>query len=368
MKGANTDMNPFFSAIVHCVVGCNIGAPDGQTLHVLKCDTETGAMALVQTVKSVQGTNYFCFDKDCRNIYTYSATVVNGKKRGTIVRFPFKNGKIGEMVRLVELDSETPCHISLSPDGSRLAFACYGSATAGTVLVDGTGLVTVVHDNEGLGTDSKRQDKAHAHCAFFSPDGRHVGVVDLGKDSVLFYEPETMKPVTSMTIRTDPGDGPRHAVWSKDGRFLFLVNELGNSVMSFAFDGVKFSRVGKWSTLPEGFNEWSKAAAIRLSKDGSVLMASNRGYEKNSIAFYSVDQKNGTLTLRNVAPVDGVFPRDFALMPDEKFMIVGHKRSNETCMYRFDGKACTLTPVGNRIEMWNPLCFGFIAEGVENGN
>jgi hypothetical protein len=46
------------------VVGCNIGAPDGQTLHLLRCDTETGAMSLVQTVKGVQGTNYFCLDKD----------------------------------------------------------------------------------------------------------------------------------------------------------------------------------------------------------------------------------------------------------------------------------------------------------------
>ena len=354
-------MNPIFSAIVHCVVGCNIGAPDGQTLHLLRCDTETGAMSLVQTVKGVQGTNYFCLDKDFRNIYTYFGTVENGKKRGTIVRFPFENGKIGEMVKLVELPCETPCHISLSPDGSRLAFACYGSATAGTVSVDGSGLVMVVHDNEGLGTDKKRQEKAHAHCAFFAPDGSKVGVVDLGKDSILFYESDTMKPVPAMTIRTDPGDGPRHAVWSKDGKFLFVVNELGNSVMGFSFDGMKFSRTGKWSTLPEGFTEWSKAAAIKLSKDGSVLMASNRGYEKNSIALYEVDQKNGTLTLRNVAPVDGIFPRDFEFVPDERFVIVGHKRSNETCMYRFDRSSFTLKPVGKRIEMWNPLCFGFIA-------
>ena len=358
-----TDMNPIFSAIVHCVVGCNIGAPDGQTLHLLKCDTETGAMSLVQTVKGIQGTNYFCLDKDCRNIYTYFGTVVDGKKRGTIVRFPYENGKIGEMVKLVELPCETPCHISLSPDGSRLAFACYGSATAGTLAVDGSGLVTVVHNNEGLGTDRKRQEKAHAHCSFFTPDSKKVGIVDLGKDSILFYESDTMKPVPAMTIRTDPGDGPRHAVWSKDGKFLFVVNELGNSVMGFAFDGTGFTRTGKWSTLPEGFSEWSKASAIKISKDGSVLMASNRGYEKNSIAIFEMDQKNGTLALRNIAPVDGIFPRDFEFMPDERFVIVGHKRSNETCMYRFDRSSFTLKPVGERIGMWNPLCFGFIKGG-----
>ena len=352
-------MNPVFSAIVNCVVGCNVGAADGQTLHVLRLDTGIGEMALVQTVKGVQGTNYFCFDRNREAIYTYIGETIGGAKRGTIVKFPFKDGRIGEMERIVSLPSETPCHITISPDGGRLGFACYGSATAGTVLVDGSGLATVVHDNEGLGTDKKRQNKAHAHCAIFTPDGRHVGVVDLGKDSILFYDSVKMEPVPAMTVRADPGDGPRHAVWSRDGRFLFVVNELGNSVMSFAFDGVGFTRIGKWSTLPERFAEWSKASAIKLTADGSVLMASNRGYEKNSIAIYSVDTEKGILSLRNVAAVDGVFPRDFELTPDEKHVIVGHKRSNEVCMYRFNRSAYSLELVGKRIEIWNPLCFLF---------
>ena len=354
-------MNPVFSAIVHCVVGCNVGAADGQTLHVLKCDTVTCEMALLQTVKGVQGTNYFCFDRNRENIYTYIGEVVNGAKRGTIVKFPFKDGKIGEMERLVELPSEAPCHISLSPDGDRLGFACYGSATAGTVAVDGSGLAIVVHDNEGLGTDRKRQDKAHAHCSIFTLDGKHVGIVDLGKDRILFYESATMKPVPSMTVRADPGDGPRHAVWSNDGRFLYVVNELGNSVTGFAFDGAEFGRIGKWSTLPAGFSEWSKAAAIKLSADGSVLFASNRGNGKNSIALFSVDKENGALSLRNVASVDGLFPRDFELMPGEKHVIVGHKKSNEVCMYGFDRESFVLKPVGARIKIWNPLCFAFAA-------
>jgi len=350
-----------FSVLVYCVAGCNPGAPDGQTLHVLECDTDTGSMAVVQTLKGVQGTNYFCFDAARTNIYTYIGTGPKGAVKGEIVSFPFKDGKIGEMRRLARLPAETPCHIAVSPDGSRLGFACYGSATVGTLSVDGSGLVTTVHDDTGLGTDKSRQKKAHAHCALFTPDGKYFGAVDLGKDSVLFYDAVTMAPVPSMTVRADPGDGPRHAVWSADGKFLFVVNELGNSVSSFAFDGTAFSRVGKWSTLPEGFKEWSKASAVKLTKDGSVLMASNRGYGKdNSIAVFSVDRENGTLTLRNVAAVDGVFPRDFELTPDEKFMIVGHKRSDEVCMYRFDRTDFTLTPVGARLGLWKPLCFGFV--------
>ena len=46
-------MNPVISAIFHCVVGCNAGATDGQTLHILKCNSATGEMELVQTVKGM---------------------------------------------------------------------------------------------------------------------------------------------------------------------------------------------------------------------------------------------------------------------------------------------------------------------------
>ena len=117
--------------------------------------------------------------------------------------------------------------------------------------------------------------------------------------------------------------------------------------------------------LPEGYNRWeadgemlnTKAAAIKLTADGKILMASNRGYD--SIAFYEVGL-GGKLTLKNIAKLRGKFPRDFELMPGEKFMVVGHKMSNEIQVYRFDRAACTLEPVGGPIAAWRPLCFKFL--------
>lgn len=118
--------------------------------------------------------------------------------------------------------------------------------------------------------------------------------------------------------------------------------------------------------LPKDFDVWdadgvtlaSKASAIKLTADGKTLMASNRGHE--SIAFYAVDTEKGTLTLRNIAKLTGSFPRDFELMPGEKFMVVGHEMSNEMQVYRFDRGACTLTPVGEPLAAWRPLCFKFL--------
>jgi len=238
------------------------------------------------------------------------------------------------------------------------------SATVGTVGVDGEGLKSYVFPNDAMGTNKKRQQKAYAHYTFMTPDGKRLGAVDLGCDRIRFFDPETMRPDLAMDVRFDAGDGPRHAVWSKDGKFLFALNELGSSVVSFAFDGKSFVRIGKWSMLPADYKCWdadgvtlaSKAAAIKLTADGRILMASNRGHD--SIAFYDV-RADGKLALRSIARLTGKFPRDFELMPGEKFMVVGHKMSNEIQVYRFDRSDCSLTPVGSPIPAWRPLCFRF---------
>ena len=355
------------ATLVNCYVGCNTGSPDLQALHVLECDTETGAAKIVQSVKGLQGTTYFQLDRARSYLYSTIGERKNGRTIGTLVRFPLDGARLGAMERLCELPCETPCHVSLTPDESRVAFAAYTSAMAGTfgLAASNARLSTFGFPNDAMGPNKNRQQKSFAHCTFYTPDAKRMGVVDLGCDRIWFFDPVTMARDESLTIRFDPGDGPRHAIWSKDGRFLFVLNELGSSVSSFAFDGKSFAKVGKWSMLPADFNRWepdgenlsTKAAAIKLTADGAVLMASNRGHD--SIAFYGVDAATGRLTLRNIAKLTGKFPRDFELMPGEKFMVVGHKMSNEIRIYRFDRAACTLTPVGEPIAVWRPLCFKF---------
>ena len=360
-------MNAAFllAATVRCAVGCNVGAPDGQALHVLECDTETGAARLVQSVKGIQGTTYFTFDADGKWLYSTIGERKDGKRVGSLVRFAVAEGILGTMERLCALPCEAPCHVSLTADRRRIAFAAYSSATVGTCPVAGGAAQSVVLPDDAMGPNAKRQKKAYAHCAFPTPDGRRIGIVDLGCDRIWFFDPKTMRRDASLAVKADPGDGPRHAVWSKDGWFLFVVNELGNSVLSYAFQTSQtsqtFSRVGKWSTLPTGCADESYASAIKLTDDGKLLMASNRGYD--SIAFFDVDTASGALTLRNIARLERSFPRDFELMPGERFMVVGYEKSNAIRIYRFDRADCTLTPVGEPISAWKPICFKFWPEG-----
>ena len=70
-----------------------------------------------------------------------------------------------------------------------------------------------------------------------------MGVCDLGCDRVNFYDYKKPggleKPV--LTIKADPGDGPRHAIFSNDGKFLFVVNELSSLCSFFCFPQTHYS-------------------------------------------------------------------------------------------------------------------------------
>ena len=173
------------ATVAYCIVGCNTGSPELESLHVLECDTETGAARIVQTVKGIQGTTYFQTGAGGRHLYT-----VVGEKRDTgsssaLVRFGVDGHVIGSMERLAELPCEAPCHVTLSPDGSFVSFAAYLSGTYGTY--NGT-LRTAVLPDDAVGPNPKRQKKAYAHQTFYTPDGKLMGLCDLGCDRVNFYD------------------------------------------------------------------------------------------------------------------------------------------------------------------------------------
>ena len=395
-------MNTMIAATVYCIVGCNTGSPDKDALKVLECDAETGAAKIVQSVNGCEGTTYFQLSKDGKTLYSVVAEKVDNKSHGALVKFDVENHRIGKMTKLAELPCETPCHVALSPDESIMSVAVYWSGIYGVMALDercatfgrdacpqaSAGALetrpyqSAALPNDAVGPRKDRQQKAFAHQTFYTPDGKLMGVCDLGCDRVNFYDYKKPggldKPV--VTLKADPGDGPRHAIFSNDGKFLFVVNELSSTVTSYAVakgtpnlvgasfqdargrlgePSLPFTRIGKWSMLPEGCTlkeTETKAAAIKLTADGKILMASNRGHD--SIAFFAVND-DGTLTLKNVSKLTGKFPRDFELMPGEKFMVVGHKMSNEIQVYAFNREKCELKAVGEPIPCWRPLCFKF---------
>ena len=105
------------------------------------------------------------------------------------------------------------------------------------------------------------------------------------------------------------GAGPRHLMFHPNNKWIYVLNELNNTVsLVKKKEGIYYVDTSI-SILPEGSSEYSNGADIHISNDGKFLYASNRGH--NSIVIYEVNSKNGVLKLIGFESVKGVNPISF---------------------------------------------------------
>jgi 6-phosphogluconolactonase len=109
-----------------------------------------------------------------------------------------------------------------------------------------------------------------------------------------------------------------------------VANELNSTVSSYDYDAVngKFHERQTLPTIPAGAPE-NIVADIHVSQSGARLYVSNRGH--NSIAVYAIDV-DGSLTLIAIPSCGGNWPRNFALSPSGRYMLVANQRSDEICV------------------------------------
>ena len=235
------------------------------------------------------------------------------------------------------------CHVAAMPDGKRVVFADYLGGFAGSVAVEnGRFGEIVMHRHSGSGPNLPRQEKAHCHQALPTPDGSGYAVCDLGLDEIVTY------PEGRVFKTTPAGAGPRHLLFHPNGRFAFLVSELGNLVSSLSWspaDG--FRTLDTLSTLSDEkciislreanpiqkTTEANLAAAIRFTPDMKRIVVSNRG--ENSLAVYDFDSATGRLAFKSRTFLAGSWPRDFMFVSAD-LALVAMERSGEVHMLRYD--------------------------------
>jgi 6-phosphogluconolactonase len=159
-------------------------------------------------------------------------------------------------------------------------------------------------------------------------------VIDLGIDQARFYRKDGKSLTLIQALALPGGSGPRHVVYTKDGLRGWIVTELSNEIYAISYDK-QWTITGKYSTLPSDYTGRSACAAIRLSNDGKLLAASNRGHE--SVAIFEVGDASGAsdaggasgaLILRGIFPLGGKHPRDIFFSPDDKWLLSANQESD----------------------------------------
>ena len=247
-------------------------------IRIMEADAETGRFRQ-RRLLHVPNAIYMAINRAKTRLYTSFSDPAFGPrgKSGGLAAYAIKGDDLVK-INALGTGASTPCHVSLAPDEKALVYAEYGGATAGFVeLADdgalkGPAVQTCITDPAG--PNKPRQDKPHAHCAIVSPDSKNLCVVDLGVDQVKVYDwadrANGLKEIPSRTIHTTPaGAGPRHILFHPNGKLAFVIFELENYVTSYRYDGESFRPVQQLPLLPAGFTDFSKAAAIKLSEDGT---------------------------------------------------------------------------------------------------
>ena len=285
------------------------------------------------------------------------------------------------LVKQLPALGEDPCYLFFDRTGKFLLTANYtsGNSVAFEILPNGTPGTHVESPNYGmspnvgkLGPNKERQEAPHAHWIQPSMDNHFVYVADLGLDSILVFRfnPDAWKlgkPILAATPNGDffdsaavlaLGTGPRHAVFSSGDRFLYVLGELKSTVTVFAHNGEKFRSVQVIPTLPAGFSGRNDAAEIALHPGGRFLYASNRG--EDTIAVFSINLANGTLTVVDRVPTGGREPRHFVIDPTGQFLLAENQHSDTIVEFRINPSTGKLTPTGETLQVPSPVCIAFV--------
>lgn len=341
-------------------VGCNTDE-HRQGIYTFSADCDTGTFSQVGAVVEAVDPIYLTLNRAKTLLYSVETDPdLPPESNGCAVCYRLDEA-VPQIVSRTQLQVSVPCYCALSPDERQLAWVDYRTAEFGVSILspEGSFLESVCTQrlkNTGKGPCSPRQDSAHAHCAEFSPDNL-LYVTDLGTDEILCAKLSNGK----LSLLPEPrpncraGSGPRHILFHPSKPFLFLICELDNTVVAYRRVGAdRFVLIERQPTLPEDFTGTSKCAALRISSDGGLLFASNRGHD--SLAVFRI-QEDGSLGIPVISRLNGSFPRDFELLPGGKFIVAGHKKSNEIQMYAFDKTTRILSAVHRPFPVHRPLVF-----------
>jgi 6-phosphogluconolactonase len=352
-------------------IGTSPGSSDvgAVGIYVCRMNPSTGALSEPTLAAPAKRPSFLAQHPTLRVLYACDETSDNaGKKGGGVLSFSVEpaTGKLAPMNQQMS-GGLGPCFVEVDPTGGTLLVANYGSGSVASLPLDAaTGKISPtasVDQHEGTGPDAKRQTGPHAHSFRVDPSGKFALSPDLGTDRVMVYQLDasagkvTANDPPSASVA--PGAGPRHLAFSKDGKFAYVSNEMGNTVTAFAWDSAKgtVSEIQTISTLPEGFSGTSYVAEVTVAPNGKFLYVSNRGHD--TIAVFEIDPATGKLTTRGETPTGGNFPRHFAIDPTGKFMIVGNQNSGTLVVFAIDAQTGALKATGSTVKVPGPTCVRF---------
>ncbi len=334
-------------------------------IYVYRLDTTNGALSYVATSPPLDNPSFLAIDSNQRYLYAVNEVGdFGGESTGAVSALEI-DSSTGGLTLLNQQSSGGghPCHLDIDAGNRCVVVANYGGGTVSMLRIREDGSLgppeTIVHQGSSV---TERQASPHAHSITVDPGNRFALAADLGMDKVLIYrldrEEGVLEPHDEVAVQA--GAGPRHMAFHPNGRYIYLINEIDNTMNAYAYDGEagSLTELQSTSTLPPDWQGGGGTAEVRVHPSGKFLYGSNRGHD--SIVIYTIDEETGLIRVVDFEPTRGEHPRNFNLDPTGTFLLAANNSSDTIYSYRVDQATGELESTGHGTDaVGTPVCLKF---------
>lgn len=337
-------------------------------IHAFRFDSKTGTLTPQHRTTDLQHPFFTVISPDGRFLYSIDTEKFGGQENEFVAAYSIKD-RTGKLERLNQQSAKgaASCYLDIDSTGKTVVLANYstGSVAALPVQADGSlGKATSFVQHEGSSVNPKRQKGPYAHSIEISPNNRFALAADLGIDKVLIYRLDAAASKLSVndaqpSVSVEPGSGPRHLTFHPNGKSVYLINELKNTVTFFAYEpeSGKLTTQQTISTLPADFDGVTHTADVKITPNGKFLYGTNRGHD--SIACYRIGE-DGKLTLIKIERSLGKGPQNLLITPDGQWVICANMPGNNVVVFRINADTGELTPTGEPITVPMASCIRWL--------
>lgn len=345
----------------------------GEGVVLIELDVQRGTLRRVAATDAAPHPSFVAVSPGGTQAYVVSevgAMEAGGSARGetgALLSLALQDGGLA-LTGTVDTGSTEPCHVVVAPDGRHAVVSNYRGGAVSVVALDPEGPVRERSDlvqHRGSSVDPDRQEGPHAHSATFDLSGERVLVCDLGLDRVLFYRLDDdtgrLQALPALDIPTPAGTGPRHLDFHPDGQRLYVAGELNSTLLVYAHDPDTgeteelqiASTLGE--TVPDRRNH---PADVHVHPTGRFVYLSNRGLD--SIAVFTIDERDGRVELQANLSGGGRVPRNFAIDPTGHLLLCANQGTDTVVPFWIDRTTGLFEQAADPLALGSPVCLRFL--------
>lgn len=304
-----------------------------QGIWELRLDVEGKNVLSSRCVSRTRRNSYLAVRKDfCLAV---SETPLAEGNTGALHSFRITDEGLEPIHSLENLPCLLP-HLWANRAGTVVYTASYGTGEILAIrMKDGMFGDIISHtQNVGSSVNPKRQTCAHPHSVWLSPDEQFLYLCDLGTDEIIWWPLNNDGSISlkkKRSLRVPAGYGPRHMVFSPDGKRAYALCEMAYHVLVMEIGADGSLKIAKDVSLEGDIpREEQNGGAIRMSPNGESLYCSNRSRIRSRIDLLCPE----TLEVIGKSLTNCLWPRDFYLTEDGHWLLCGNQMDNSLSVFR----------------------------------